>query len=158
MNPGVEVSFDCLPLRSLARLDVPMDASPGLLALAERIQRAIRTHGSHNAYYLHNAKCIYRLTNDPAIGMIAFRFEGTVLTDEQDCKAMRSDLAVTLAGETCDWLTEPVVAWFRETVSRAVLVEFDRFIAAGDLERTVERLNRIQAESDARWGFVGMGL
>jgi hypothetical protein len=51
-----------------------------------------------------------------------------------------------------------VVAWFRETVREAVIVEFDRFIAAGDLKRTIERLARLQAESDSRAGFLGMGL
>ncbi len=158
MNQYVEISFDCLPLRSLSRLDVPIDASPELQALAERVQKAIRSHGSHNAYYLHNAKCTFHLTNDPAIGMIEFRFEGTVLTDEQDCRAVRSDLQATLGGETCDWLTEPVVAWFRETVSRAVLAEFDRYIAAGDLKRTIDRMAQLQAQSDSLGGFLGMGL
>ncbi len=158
MKDCVAISFDCLPLRSVTRLDVPVDASPGFRALADRIRRAIQTHGSHNTYYLHNARCNYHLTNDPAIGMIEFRFEGAVFTDEQDCKAVRSDLEVSLVGETCDWLTEPIVGWFHETVSRAVLVEFDRFIAAGDLKRTVEGLARLQAESDTQSGFLGMGL
>jgi hypothetical protein len=154
----VEITFDCLPLRSVGRLDVPVDASPGFRALADRIRKAIQRHGSHNSYYLHNARCTYHLTNDPAIGMMKFRFEGTVFTDEDDCKAVRADLEVSLGWETCDWLTEPIVAWFRETVSRAVQVEFDRYIAAGDLKRTVERLARLQAESDSHSGFLGMGL
>jgi len=158
MAQPVEISFECLPLRSLGRLDIPIDASPGFRALAERIQKAIRRHGLHNTYYLHKAKCIFHLANDPVLGMLEFRFEGTLLTDEQDSKAVRCDLDVELLGETCDWLTEPVVAWFRETVHRAVIVEFDRFIAAGDLKRTIERLARLEAESDARAGFLGMGL
>ena len=158
MAQPVEISFDCLPLRSLGRLDVPLDGSPGLRAQAERVQKAIRTHGLHNTYYLHHARCVFHLTSDPAVGMIEFRFEGTVLTDEQDSRAVRCDLDVGLVGETCDWLTEPIVSWFRETVCRAVLVEFDRFIAAGDLKRTIERLARLEAESDARAGFLGMGL
>jgi len=153
-----EISFDCLPLRSLPRLDVPFDAPPEMQAFAERLKKAIRNHGSHNAYYLHNATCAYHLTNDPAVGMVEFRFEGTVLTDEQDCKATGCDIEVAIQGETCDWLTEPVVAWFCETVRRAVLVEFDRFIAAGDLKRTVDRMAKLQAESDAHGGFLGMGL
>ena len=28
MDRWVEISFDCLPLRSVGRLDIPMDASP----------------------------------------------------------------------------------------------------------------------------------
>jgi len=90
--------------------------------------------------------------------MIGFQFEGTVLTDAEDRKTMAADLQVDLRRETCDWLTEPVVAWFRETVSRTVMVEFDRYIAAGDLDKTIRRIEQLQAESDAHGGFVGMGL
>jgi len=90
--------------------------------------------------------------------MLEFRFEGTVLTDSEDRHAEHCDLRIDLRRETCDWLTEPVVEWFRETVERAVLVEFDRYIAAGDLQKTVERTEKLQAESDSHSGFVGMGL
>jgi hypothetical protein len=158
MSQPVEISFDCLPLRSLGRLDVPIDASPGLRAMAERIQKAIRKHGSHNTYYLHKAACVFRLTNDPGMGTLEFAFEGTVLTDPEDGKTVHADLDVTLRRETCEWLTEPVVSWFRETVSQAVVVEFDRYIAAGNVQRAVERLARLQAESDSHEGFLGMGL
>ncbi len=158
MAQHVEIDFECLPLRTVGRLDVPIDASPGFRAFCERVKRAIEKHGTHNAYYLHNAHCAYRLTNDEQIGLLDFQFEGTVLTDPDDRKALLADLDVQLRCETCDWLTEPAVAWFRETVSRAVVVEFDRFAAAGDLRRTVERIERIQEESDAHGGFLGMGL
>jgi hypothetical protein len=154
----VEISFDCLPLRSVPRLDVPVDAPPAFRALAERVRNAIHRHGAHNTYYLYNAHCNYHLTNDPALGMLTFRFEGTVFTDESDLKTIGAELEVSLAAETCDWLTEPIVAWFRETVSRAVMVEFDRYIAAGDLKRTLERLAQQQAETDSRLGYLGMGL
>ena len=50
------------------------------------------------------------------------------------------------------------VKWISETVSKAVVVEFDRYIAAGDLEQTKQRLQRIQEESDESGGFVGMYL
>jgi hypothetical protein len=63
-----------------------------------------------------------------------------------------------LVRETCDWLTEPVVHWFAETVPVAVRAEFDRYIGAGDLKQTIERLQRLQSESDAHGGFVGMYL
>ncbi len=158
MNPSVEISFDCQPLRSIARLDVPLDASPEYEALVERVQQAIQRHGLLNTYYLHDARCTFHLTNDPALGMLEFRFEGTVLTDEEDRKTLRADLLVELRRETCDWLTEPVVEWFRETVTRAVIVEFDRFISAGDLDRTKQRIEQLQAESDSHGGFLGMGL
>jgi hypothetical protein len=158
VKSSVEISFDCLPLRSLGRLDVPLDAPANLRALAERVQKAIQKHGSHNSYYLHHATCVFHLTNDPQIGALEFGFEGTVLTDADDRTTVCADLNVELRGETCDWLTEPAVAWLRETVSRAAVVEFDRYIQAGDLKRAVERLARLQAESDAHAGFLGMGL
>jgi len=158
MNPNLEISFDCVPLRTLGRLDVPLDAPPELETLVQRVKRAVEKHGRHNTYYLHNARYVLHLTNDPQIGMLEFRFEGTVLTDAEDRKTLHSDLDVELARETCDWLTEPVVDWFREAVNRAVQVEFDRYIAAGDLQRTKERIARLEAESDARSGFLGMGL
>lgn len=154
----VEITFDCLPLRSVTRFDVPLDAPPEYARLVERIKEAGRKHGLHNSYYLHNARCVYHLTNDPDVGMLEFGFEGTALTDPDDRHTLLCDLAVRLRRETCDWLTEPVVAWFAETVSRAVQVEFDRYISSGDLEKTVLRIEQLEAESDAQGGFLGMGL
>lgn len=158
MSSPIEITFDCLPLRSIGRFDVPLDASDEYRARCQRIKQAVEKHGLHNTYYLHHGQCRFQLTNDPQVGMLAFQFEGTVLTDPQDLKTLGADLEVELAGETCDWLTAPVVTWFRETVHRAILVEFDRYIAAGDLQKTVARLEQLQAASDARGGFLGMGI
>jgi hypothetical protein len=158
MIRSVDITFDCLPLRSLGRLDVPIDASPAFRRRCECIKAALEKHGSHNSYYLYNARCVYRLTNDESIGAVEFRFEGTVLTDSTDQKTERCDLEVELARETCDWLTEPIVHWFAETIRRAVAVEFDRYIAAGDLKQTIERIEKIQADSDEGGGYVGMYL
>ena len=158
MTSSVTIQFDCLPMRSLGRLDIPLDASPAFEAKAERIKAALAKHGQHNSFYLHNALCTFQLTNDERIGMLAFRFEGTVLTDTEDRRTERCDLQVELHRETCDWLTEPVVEWFRETAERAIQVEFDRYIEAGDLEKTVRRAAKMEAESDSLSGFVGMGL
>ena len=158
MSSSVEISFDCLPLRSLGRLDIPLDASPKYRRRCERIKAALEKHGSHNSYYLYNAVCSYRLTNDDAVGMIQLGFEGTLLTDSDDRRAERCDLQIELKNETCDWLTEPVVAWFRETVRKAVAVEFNRYIEAGDLAKTAARIEKIRAESDDAGGFVGMYL
>ena len=159
MNRYVDITFDCLPLRSVGRLDVPLDASPKYRARCERILKAIEAHGSHNSYYLYNARCVFRLTNDESVGMLEFRFEGTVLTDAADEKTIRfAPQLVELDRETCDWLTEPIVDWFRETVPRAVAVEFDRYIAAGDLQQTIKRIERLQSEADQRGGYVGMYL
>ena len=81
-----------------------------------------------------------------------------ILTDTQDMHTLRCDLQVELIGETCEWLTASVVDWFAESVREAVKVEFDRFIAAGDLQKTIERLEQLQATSDAQGGFLGAWL
>jgi len=158
MERYVEIVFDCLPLRSIERMDIPIDASPKYRARCERILGALETHGSRNAYFLYNARCTYHLTNREELGTVQFRFEGTVLTDDTDQRTKSCDLEVELASETCDWLTEPIVAWFAETVKRAVAVEFDRYIEAGDLDQAKARVQRIQAECDEQGGFVGMFL
>jgi hypothetical protein len=158
MSQAVLITFECMPQRMIGRLDVPIDASPKHRALCERIVRAIETHGSFNTYYLYNARCVFQLTNSDEIGMLQFAFEGTALTDPEDRKTVRCDLTVELARETCDWLTEPVVQWFTETVPRSVAVEFDRYIAAGDLAQAIKRIEAIQARSDQSGGFVGMYL
>ena len=157
-GPGIPITFQCTPLRSVPRLDIPLDASPGFRARAERLQRAVARHGARNTYYLTDGRCTFHFTNDPASGWVRFRFEGTLLTDERDLRTIGSDLVVELDGETCDWLTQPAVEWLRGTVVRGVETEFDRYIAAGDLSRTLDRLAREQAASDAARGYVGMNL
>lgn len=158
MERYVDIQFDCLPLRSVGRLDIPIDASPKYRARCERIKKALETHGSHNTYYLYNAQCKFHLTNSPEIGMIEFSFEGTAITDSTDVKTASCDLQVELLRETCDWLTEPIVAWFCETVQHVITVEFDRYIAAGDLALTIQRVEKLQSESDRQGGFLGMYL
>lgn len=158
MSRWVEISFDCLPLRTINRLDIPLDASPKYRALCERIKQAIEKHGQHNTYYLYNAKCIYHLANHAELGMLEFRFEGVVLTDAVDASTERCDLTAELVRETCDWLAEPIVAWFKETVSHSVAVEFNRYIDAGDLAEAKKRIEAIQSASDDASGFVGMYL
>jgi hypothetical protein len=154
----VDIAFDCIPLRSLARLDPPLDASPGLIAKYARIKDAIAEHGTHNAYYLHNAHCRFFVTNDPLHGMIAFKFEGVVFTDDSDMKTRHAALKVTLDKETCSWLEQHVVNWFQESVSQAVIVEFDRYIGVGDPEQTKRRLKQMEKAVEEAGGFVGMHL
>lgn len=158
MDQFVDITFDCLPLRTVGRLEIPIDASPVYRQRCERVKAALEKHGSHNSYFLYNARCVYYLTNDPETGRLEFRYEGVVLTDDTDTKAVSAVVDVELTGETCDWLTEPIVQWFEMTVQRAVLAEFDRYIAAGDLEKARERIEKAQAESDEAGGFVGMYL
>jgi len=154
----VEIEFECLPFRSVTRLDVPVDASPVYEAFVRRVKAAMEKHGSHNSYYLHRGHCVYHLTNDAKRGEVDLKFEGTVLTDADDRRTRSLDLEVGLAGETCPWLNEPMVEFLSESVRHAVLVEFDRYIEAGDLKKTEERIRSIQAQSDSSDGFVGMYL
>ncbi len=154
----IEIEFDCLPLRNVGRLDAPLDASPAWKSFCDRVGQAVQKHGAHNSYYLHRGRCRYHLTNDPESGMLEFAFEGTVLTDREDRRAVSSDLSVELLHEVCDWITEPVVAWFKQTVSRAVEVEFDRFIAAGDLEKARRRMEKIEKTVEEQGGYLGMYL
>jgi len=158
MTQWVEITFDCVPLRSVARLDVPLDASPKYRRKLERIKEAIERHGNHNSYYLHNARCVYHLANSDEVGLLEFQFEGTVLTNETDQKTQQADLLVELTRETCDWLTQPVVEWFALTVEQSVKIEFDRYIAAGDLEQTRQRIAKLQQQADEAGGFVGLYL
>ena len=154
----VDIEFDCLPLRSVTRIDVPVDASPAYEQFVLRVKAAMAKHGTHNTYYLHQGTCTYHLTNDPAHGTVAFKFEGTLLTGEKDQSTKAVDIAVRLDGETCGWLSEPIVGFLAESVQHAVLVEFDRYMAAGDLEKTEQRIKLLQEQSDSADGFVGMYL
>ena len=158
MAHWVDITFACLPLRSVTRFDIPLDASPRYRVFCERVKAAIDKHGSFNTYYLYNAKCLYHLTNREERGMLEFRFEGTLITDAEDRRTVRGDLEVELVRETCDWLSKPIVQWFCETVVQAVSVEFDRYIEAGDLEQAKQRIQKLQAASDEAGGFVGMFL
>src|SRR3972149_2488812 len=152
VSQEVAISFDCIPLRTVGRFDIPVDASEEQQALCERIKSAAKKHGLYNTFYLCNAQCVFHLTNHPEIGMIQFRFEGTMLTDQDDRKTVACDLLVELEKETCDWLTAPAGQWLKATVSEAVKIEFDRYIEAGDLQKTIERAKRTHAEAHDRGG------
>lgn len=158
MSRWVDISFQCVPLRSVTRTTPPVDAQPEVAAVFQQLREAARKHGFHNSYYLHDGRCVYHLTNHTELGVLEFRFEGTVLTDANDMKTRHGELQVELVGEACPWLTAPVVDWFAETVCEAVKVEFDRYIAAGDLDKTIRRLEELRATSDAQGGFLGIGL
>ncbi len=158
LHRPVDISFDCLPLRSVTRLDPPLDASPALAAKWERIKQSIQEHGTHNTYYLHNAFCRFFVTNDPKCGMISFKFEGVVFTDENDSCPRSASLQVTLDQENVPWLEQHVVRWFSETVIHAVCTEFNRYIGAGDPARTRQRLEQLQKTLEDSGGFVGMHL
>jgi hypothetical protein len=158
MQPWVDIRFDCLPLRTVSRLDAPMDASPNLQKLYENVKAAIAKHGRHNTYYLYNARCGFHLTNSAEIGLVEFSFEGVVLTDTTDAKTLTCDLQVYLVRENCDWLSQPIVNWLAETATRAVRVEFDRYIDAGDLAQAQARAVKLEEHLGQSGGFVGMDL
>lgn len=157
MEPLVDIAFDCLPLRSVGRVDVPLDASPAFRARCGQLQRAIDAHGTENAYLLYNTRCVYRLANSDVDNMVRFSFDGTVLTDRSDCKADRADLAIEITAETCGPMPPEVLAWFRRVVERAVLIEFDHFIAAGRLADRVTQLGTLGSIADLT-DFAGMNV
>ena len=140
-------------LVSIRRWTPPKSSTP-LGRTAPGLEHARR----HNAFFLCNARCVFRFTNDPTFGTVHFTFHGTVLTDVEDRRTIGSDLRIELQSETCPWLTADAVAWLKESVDRAVRVEFDQYIAAGDLQRTVDRLRDLEGEITAKEGYLGMGL
>ncbi|MEM1228364.1 MAG: hypothetical protein AAGJ40_21955 [Planctomycetota bacterium] len=154
----VEFEFECLPLRSVTRLDVPLDASPAYEEFVLAVNAAVAKHGGHNAYFLHHGKCKFHLTNDPTKGRIEFSIRGVVLTDLTDTKTKGVDLEIQLGRETCPWLNEPSVEFLIESVKHAVAVEFDRYIHAGDLEKAKDRLKAIEDQVDQSGGFQAMYL
>ncbi|MBL8890575.1 MAG: hypothetical protein JNL67_11410 [Planctomycetaceae bacterium] len=156
--PRVDIEFDCLPLRSTAGRTLPLDASPGLERLWSQLRQAAEKHGTHNSYFLNRGRCRFHLTNHPQLGQVTFAFSGVVLTDGQDQRTVSSELHVELEQETCDWLEQPIVTWLAKTVIRAVEIEFDRYIHAGDLARTQQRLAELEQQAQSSGGYLGMYL
>jgi hypothetical protein len=157
MQRNVEISFDCLPLRSVARLDVPLDASPALRLRHQRLQQAIQRHGASNAYFLYNTRCVFRLANSQVENMLRFSFDGVVLTDRSDRRADRAELTIELQAATCPPPSAEVLSWLRLVVERAVLIEFDHFIDAGSLDQRVSELDQVESLADIR-DFAGLHL
>ena len=89
--------------------------------------------------------------------MLRFSFDGTVLTDRSDCKADRADLNVVLTAETCGGVPPAALDWLRGIIKRAVLIEFDRFIADGQLAARVKQLGSVDSITDVA-GFAGMNV
>jgi len=127
----VDIAFDCLPLRTVGRLDVPLDASDALRRRAEQIKAAISAFGLERSYYLYNARCVFHFANSEVDGVCRFEFEGAVLTDAGDRKCVDTKLEVRLVSETCGGIPREVEIWLAERVRKSIAIEFDRFIAAG---------------------------
>jgi hypothetical protein len=157
MEPVVDIAFDCLPLRSLPRIDIPLDASPEFRARCERLRKSLDEHPGENAYYLYNTRCTYRLANSDIDNMLRFSFDGTLVTDRSDCKAERADLNIVLTAETCGGVPQAALDWLRGIVRQAVLIEFDRFISGGQLAARKDELESL--DSIATIGdFAGMNV
>lgn len=154
MEPVVEITFDCLPLRAVGRLDAPLDASPVFRRRYEHLVAALEKYGPERAYFLYDARCVFRLANSEIEGMVRFEFEGLVHTDASDMLTEQVELDITLASDTCGGLPPEVLPWFKQRVEKAVAIEFDRFIAAGQLKDHTTDLAQIERLS----GFSGMNL
>jgi hypothetical protein len=157
MQPVVDISFDCLPLRSIGRVDIPIDASAAYRARCQQLLEAIARHGNTNAYYLYNTRCVYRLANSDIDNMLRFSFDGTLVTDRSDGRADHADLDVRLISQTCVEMPVEVLAWFHRVVEQAVLIEFNHFIAAGSLAEQVHKLGAVDSVHDIA-GFSGMNV
>ncbi len=133
LAPHVEIAFDCLPLRSVGRLDVPLDASDEFRRRAERIKAALAEFGAERTYFLYNAHCVYRFANSEFAGTCRLEFEGIVRTDAGDRQCQETHLDVRVASETCGGVPPAVAAWLADLVRLAAGIEFDRFISAGQI-------------------------
>lgn len=155
--PGVDIAFDCLPLRSVGRLDIPLDASESFRRRAEQMQLAIQTYGAERTYFLYNARCIFRFANSEIEGACRFEFEGIARTDAGDRTCEEVVLNVTLASETCGGVPAEVQGWLGQQVHRAVTVEFNRFIAAGQLASRSDELGEIDSLANIS-GLAGLDV
>ena len=125
-----------------------MDASGIYRIRYERLREALRSHSAQRTYYLYDAHCVFRLANSEIEGMIRFDFEGIVLTDAGDVLTDHVELDVKLASETCDGIPAEVEAWLKQRLEKVVAIEFDRFIAAGQLSSRTTELGQLECLSD----------
>lgn len=148
-DPVVEIQFDCLPLKRVGRVDVPLDASESFRKRIEHLKRMVEKHDAGRAYFLYDARCVFRTANSDVEGLLRFEFEGAVLTDAGDRKTAAVDIESRLTSNTCGELPPAVLSWLAERVEAAIAIEFDRYIAAGQLEAR---------EAEFESGQTGPGL
>jgi len=67
------------------------------------------------------------------------------------------ELVVSLASDTCGGVPPAVLSWWQQRVEKAVGIEFDRFISAGQLSQRTSDLGQIELLSELT-GFSGMNL
>lgn len=147
----VDIEFDCIPLRTVGRLDIPIDASDAQRRRAAHMQSAINTYGVERTYFLQNARCVFRFANSDVEGICRFEFEGVARTDAGDRKCEEVILDVMLVSNTCGGVPSTVETWLVERVRQAVGIEFDRFIAAG-------QFGQPEAQPSTAGGLGGMGV
>lgn len=147
-----------MPLRTICRWDIPLDASPRFRARCERIKRARDKYGAHRTYFLDHGNCRLRLSNHPNEGAIDFIFFGPVVTDDADRRTIAADLSIDVRSESLVWINDGVLTWLKDTVSRAVMLEFDRYIACGNAHHLQRRCLLPDLEWEYYGGFVGMGI
>lgn len=156
-EPRVEIAFDCLPLRSVGRVDAPLDASEAFRRRAERIKSALAEYGAERTYFLYNGHCVFRFANSEIDGACRFEFEGVVRTDAGDRLCQKTLVEAHLVSDTCGGAPANVEAWLAERVQQAVGIEFDRFIAAGQLAARAEQLGASTDLTDVG-GLSGMDV
>ncbi len=156
-TPRIEIAFDCLPLRSVGRVDAPLDASDAFRRRAEKIKGALAEFGAERTYFLYNGHCVFRFANSDIDGTCRFEFEGVVRTDAGDRKFHDAMIDSHLASDTCEGVPDAVQAWLAARVEQAVGIEFDRFIAAGQLAERAGALGAATNLADIG-GLSGMGV
>lgn len=156
-EPHVEIAFDCLPLRSVGRLDMPLDASDAFRRRADHIKAALNDYGAERTYFLYNGHCVFRFANSEIEGACRLEFEGVVRTDAGDRICQEVHVDAHLAGDTCGGAPPAVQAWLADRVRQAVGIEFDRFIAAGQLAARAEQLGAGSSLADLG-GLAGMDV
>jgi hypothetical protein len=154
----VDVEFDCVPLRTIGRLDIPLDASDAQRRRAAHMQSAINSYGVERTYFLQNARCVFRFANSDVEGVCRFEFEGIARTDAGDRKCEEVILEVALVSETCGGVPSVVQEWLIERVRQAVAIEFDRFIAAGQLAAQVGQPEAPSRMAENLDGLGGMDV
>ena len=158
MPQAVAIVFDCLPFRRVSNAGLPLDATEEYRRLWRRERAAMAKHGKENTYFLYNAECRFPFTNSQS-GYMRFRFEATVMTDEEDERPADIDLVYELAETDFSGPLAPeTFQFFDEALRRAVLVEFQLFIDAGNLKRALAGEEQILREWHENRGFVGMHI
>ena len=125
-----------------------MDASGVYRIRYERLRAAIDEFGTERCYYLYDAHCSFHFANSEVEGMVRFNFEGIVRTDAGDALSDEVDLETELSSETCGGVPPEVQVWLADRVEQAVAIEFNRYVAAGQLGSRSAEIGQLERLSD----------